>query len=714
MQLRLSGRRQEAEGLYRQILAADPRHPDALQMLAVLTHEAGKSAEAIEMIRGALSLHPGAAGFHGNLGMMLAAQGQTQEAIECFRRALALQPDSPEILNNVGTALVSRGDLEEAIRCFEQAVTLRPDFAAALSNLGSALCTAGRGDEGIATLRKALELRPNSAQAHFNLGKALHEKDGYDEATVVLERALNLQPDYPEAINVLGLVYQARRQLGEATNHYRRALALRPDHYEILNNLGSVLQQQQDYDGAVGAYQRALALRPDYPEALANLANVMSLVGEYDEALRLYSRSLALKLDARTASGMLMFLHMLPNWTPRQIYEEHALWDQTFARPLAASIRPHTNDPVEKRRLRIGYVSPDWGDHPIGRFMLPLLANHDHRHFEVVVYSDRLEATVMFERLRNSADKWVQTQHLSNVELAERIRADRIDILVDLDLHAKAPRMLMFARKPAPVQATYLSYCSTSGLEAIDYRLSDPYLDPANRDESVYSEKTIRLPRTFWCYTAPPDAPAVNAAPALERGYVTFGCLNSFAKISPVTIELWARLLGQVAGSRLLVHSWPGSHRDRFRQKLSVRGVDPGRIEFVDHLPRGRYFEQYHRIDIALDPFPFGGGTTSCDSLWMGVPVVTLAGETAVSRAGLSILSNVGVSDLVAHRPDEYVRIAADLAVDLSRLARLRETVRQGMQASPLMDAHAFAGEIEKAYRAMWSNWVRLARERRG
>jgi predicted O-linked N-acetylglucosamine transferase (SPINDLY family) len=707
MQLQQAGRREEAQSLYRQILVADPQHLDATQMLAVLTHESGRSDEAIEMLRGAIREHPGFASCHGNLGMMLASQGKLDEAIDCFRRALALQPDSPETLNNLGTILLSSGDLEEAIRAFGQAVALRPGFSAALGNLGTALCTAGRAGEGIAALCQALALRPDSAPANFNLGKALHEKGELDEAAAVLERALSLQPDYPEALNGLGLVFQSRRQFADAVAHYRRALSIRPDHHEILNNLGSALQEQQEFDAAIAAYRQAIALRPDYPEALGNLANVLSQVGEFGEALALYQRSLALKLDARTASSMLMFLHMLPEWTPRQIYQEHALWHQTFARPLAASIRRHENDRSENRRLRIGYVSPDWGDHPIGRFMLPLLAHHDHGRFEIVVYTDGAESTELFERLRSRADVWQDTQALSNADLAERIRADRIDILVDLDMHAKARRLPAFARKPAPVQVAYLSYCSTTGMEAIDYRLSDPYLDPPGMDESVYSEKTIRLPHTFWCYAAPDEAPPVNAPPAMENGYVTFGCLNNFAKISPLTIDLWAGILREVGDSRLLVHARPGSHRDRFRQRFADRGVDPGRVDFVDHLPLPRYFQQYHRIDVALDPFPFGGGTTTCETLWMGVPVVTLAGQTAVSRAGTSILSNVGLPELVARLKGQYIQIAADLARDLPRLSGLRNSLRPRMLGSPLMDAADFARQIERAYRQMWSNWVR-------
>jgi len=706
MQHQQAGRRTEAEGLYRQILAFDPQHLDALQMLAVLTHESGKSSEAIAMIRRTMQLHPKAASCHSNLGMFLAGQGKLDEAIACFRQSLALRPDSPETLNNLGTALTARGELDDAIVALRQAVALRPTFAQAHNNLGTALCTSGQREEGIAELRRAVELRADSAQSWYNLGKALHEAGEPEAALASLQKALAIQPNYPDALNNLGLVLQTRGHVTEAIAQYRKALSLRPDHHEVLNNLGTALQDCRDFDAAIAAYRQALAVKPDYPEAHGNLANALSFSGEFQEAIALYRRAWRIKPHARTTSGMLYFLHVLPEFGPRELYQEHAIWNQTFARPLAAEAsEPHENDPTPDRRIRIGYLSPDFTVHPVGRFMLPLLRNHDHERFEIICYADARAVDEVTQKIRPLADRWHETWRLSDAQIARRIRADRIDILVDLDMHAKASRLLAFARKPAPVQVTYLSYCSTTGLETIDYRLTDPYLDPVGGDETVYTEKTVRLPNTFWCFEPSIPMPEVNPLPAPFSGHITFGCMNNFWKLSAPTVEMWAELLRKIPTSRLLLHAHAGAHRDRFRRRLGERGVDPARIDFAGFQPPSQYFQQYHQIDIALDPHPYGGGTTTCETLWMGIPLVTLPGRTAVSRAGKSILTNVGLGELVAQSPAEYVEIAASLASDLARLSDLRSSLRDRMRASPLMDSAGFARAIEAAFLQMWTTW---------
>jgi predicted O-linked N-acetylglucosamine transferase (SPINDLY family) len=293
---------------------------------------------------------------------------------------------------------------------------------------------------------------------------------------------------------------------------------------------------------------------------------------------------------------------------------------------------------------------------------------------------------------------------VSDAQAADLIRQDEIDILVDLSMHTSGNRLLTFAYKPAPVQVTYLAYAGSSGLTTMDYRLSDPYLDPPGGDESAYSERTVRLPETYWCYLPVDDLPPARL-PTADKDLVIFGCLNNFCKVNEPLLALWARLLASVPQSQLLLHAGEGAHRRRVVDYLHERGVDEQRISFVERLPVKRYFERYQCIDIALDTFPYAGGTTTCDALWMGVPVVSLAGTSAVGRVGVSVLSNLGLPELVAHAPDQYVQIALGLANDLPRLKELRSTLRPRMEASPLMDAPRFARNIEAAYRAMWINW---------
>jgi predicted O-linked N-acetylglucosamine transferase (SPINDLY family) len=316
----------------------------------------------------------------------------------------------------------------------------------------------------------------------------------------------------------------------------------------------------------------------------------------------------------------------------------------------------------------------------------------------------------MTEQTRSHADVWRDIAELSDESACEIIRQDQIDILIDLTMHMRSSRLLIFARKPAPVQVTYLAYCSTTGLDAIDYRLTDPYLDPSGTD-AFYTERSIRLPRSYWCYTANDAAPAVNAPPAQVSGRITFSCLNNFCKVTPPTLSLWAELMKRIPNSRLILHTTPGTHCDRTRSAL---GVGDERLTFVGRVPMADYFAQYHAIDIALDPFPCAGGTTTCDALWMGVPVITLPGKTAVSRSGVSILSNIGHAEWIAKSREDYLRIAVELCGDLKGLAEIRGSLRERMRRSPLMDASQFARDVENAYRAMWRMWCDGGRNPRG
>jgi predicted O-linked N-acetylglucosamine transferase (SPINDLY family) len=333
---------------------------------------------------------------------------------------------------------------------------------------------------------------------------------------------------------------------------------------------------------------------------------------------------------------------------------------------------------------------------------------------EIFCYANVLQPDALTGQLRQHADGWRSIAGLSDSQAADLIRQDRIDILVDLALHTANNHLVVFAHKPAPVQVTYLGYCGSSGMDAMDYRLSDPYMDSSDSDVegkpstlSLYSERTIRLPETYWCYGVAGPTPEPSPPPAAAAGYLTFGCLNDFAKVSPPALDLWAEILRGLPQSRLIVHSRPGTHLDAVRERFAGKDISPDRLEFPNWQPWPQYMRTYDRIDIALDPFPWGGGITTCEALWMGVPVVSLVGRTAVGRGGASILSNVGVPELIARTPQQYVQIATDLAKDLPRLAELRRTLRARMQASPLMDALRFARNIEAAYRRMWRNWCK-------
>jgi protein O-GlcNAc transferase len=599
-----AGRLAEAEKLYRQILAQQPNHADALHMLGALVARVGQLDAAHQLIVQAISIRPGNAAYHSDLGNIFRMRGQLNESIVAFREAVRLNPGFPEAYSNMGNALRDMGQVAEAVAAYREAVRLRPDFAGAYSNLGNALTAMGQLDEAIAACRQSIRLNPNLAGTHSNLGNALKNNGQLDEA--------------------------------------------------------------------IAAYREAIRIEPGF-----ELAN----------------------------SNLVYLLHFHCGYDAKMIFEEHQRWNRQHAGPLKKFIQPHTNNRDPERPLRIGYVSPDFRSHPIGRFLLALLGAHDRDRFTIFCYSDVRRPDPLTSLLQQRAMQWRNIVGVPDERVAQLIREDQIDILIDLTMHMANNRMRLFARKPAPVQVTYLAYCSTTGLETMDYRLTDPHLDPPGMNDAYYSEKSIRLPETYWCYPVHEQTPEVGPAPAVNSGEVTFGCLNNFSKVSPEALSSWIELLKSVPRSRLILHAGDGSLRQRTLDLVERAGIKRDRLKFVGKVPLYDYFKQYEQIDIGLDPFPYTGGTTTCDALWMGVPVVTLAGRTGVGRSGVSILRNIGLLELIADSPEQYVQTAAGLANDLPWLSELRRTLRDRMQGSVLMDAPRFARHIEAAYWGMWGNW---------
>lgn len=674
---------------------------DELFRAALREHLAGRLNEALALLRRAIASDPSSADYHTALGVVLASQKQFDQAIDAYRRALELRPDSPDALNHLGLALKEKGDWEGANSALRKAIELRPKFAAAHNNLGAVLEASGELSSAIEAYRHAVSLQPNYVQALANLGRSLCKAGQYEPSIVELRRAVSLAPNWADGFICLGNTFREYGRLDEARQAMERALAINPQNTEACANLAVIHQERREVDPAIDLCRRALALRPELPQALNNLGRSLLDAGLIDEAIASYRESEAIGPSPTTGSNLLFALHLHPDSDPQSLREAHARWNSTYAATLAPPTLSFPKDRNPDRTLRVGFVSPDFHNHPVGRFMLPLLEHHDRTQLKALCYSDSRQSDNLNRRLRTVADAWHDTARLSDDRLANLIRSDRIDILVDLALHTEGNRLLVFARKPAPVQTTYLAYCSSSGLATMDYRLTDPYLDPSGSDESIYCERSIRI-ESYWCYSPPAESPPVGPLPALQNGFVTFGCLNSFQKVSGPLLRLWIRILQNVPNSRLMLHSYEGSHRRRVLDLFITEGVDPNRISFVGPQPTPDYFRQYNAIDIALDTFPYTGGTTTCDALWMGVPAITLVGKTAVSRGGASILTNAGLSDYIANTPQQYIESSIRIALNVQRLAELRAQLREQMQNSRLMDAPRFAREMERAFRQMW------------
>ena len=613
-------------------------------------HRAGRLAEAEGIYRRILSAYPKQADALHLLGVIACQQGRYEVAHGLITQATELSPGAADFHGNLGLVLFRLGKTGEALAAYQRAVAGRPDNWPAWLGLGDALGKLSQWTEAIAAYRRAIVLQPNLAVIHHNLARVLAYTGDYDGAIAQCEKAIRLDGKFGDAFVTLGATW-----LGKG-----------------------------DLDQAAAAYRKALELKPDRADALSNLGNIYKEMGQIGEAIALDDRALATdRSRAHFDSNRLYALHFDPAYDAAALLREHRGWAARHAIGRRPYVTPHENDRAPDRRLRIGFVSPDFRRHVVGWNLLPFFRNYNRQELELFCYSNSPMADDVTRELRGAADNWREITRLSNEQAAALIRSDRIDILVDLSLHMAANRLLLFDHKPAPVQVTYLGYCSTSGLETIDYRFSDPHLDPPGTDLACYSEKTV----WYWCYEPGGIAPEVGALPALSGGGVMFGCLNSFGKVSPGALRLWASVMKQVAGSRIVLHCLAGLHRQRLLEQFGEWGIAADRIEFVGVQPWAVYMRTYQRIDIALDPFPYGGGITSCDALWMGVPVITLSGGTAVGRGGRSILSQVGLTENIADTQEGYLERAVFLA-------------------SPLMDGKRFAEDITVEFRKMWIAWA--------
>ena len=704
-----AGRLSDAEGIYRQILAQEPNHADALHFLGIIAQQVGRNDIAADFFRRAIAANPAVAAYHGSLGIALTGLGQLDEAIAAYRSAMHLTPNFVEAHNNLGNVLRDKGRIAEAIAAYRRALELKPDCAEIHYNLGNALKDHDALDEAILAYRRAIEIKPDYAEAHCNLGNALAEHRHFDDAILAYRRAIEFNPIYAQAHNNLGNALTEQGQSDEAILACRTALQLQPDFAQAHNNLGNALKDQRRFDEAISAYRHALELRPDYAKAQHNLASVLAELGRVDEAIALWRAALRISPDCPIFhSNILLFSHGSPGVDARALFQEHRDWNARHAQPLAKFIEAHAHNRDPVRRLRIGYVSPDFRNHPVLFFIEGILAGHDRNQVEDFCYADVPRPDPATTRLRRYAQHWRDITRMSDPQVADLVREDRIDILVDLTGHTARNRLLVFARKPAPVQVTWLGYMDTTGLSAVDYRLTDAHADPPGATEHLYSERLVRLPDIFACFSPGDESRPVAPLPALSRGHVTFASFHTLTKLNDSLLDWWATILLQVPNSRLMMVA-AGLHEASSQNRLSgffvSKGVEVERLEFKGRQSLPDYLALYHEVDLLLDTHPWSGHTIACHALWMGVPVVTLAGDRYYSRMVASVLANLGLPELIAQTPGSYVKIACELAADPTRLARMRSTLRERMQGSPVMDAARFTRALEHAYREMWRTW---------
>ncbi|QJW99734.1 tetratricopeptide repeat protein [Frigoriglobus tundricola] len=653
-----------AEHGYRQLLSHVPDHVSGLTNLASIIARRGDTQEAEALYLQAITAAPAHADAHFNLGNLYRRLGRVRDAASRYEEVLRITPNSPAALVNLGLAVGHSGEWPRAVDCFARAATIAPHLPDPLHYLADALARCGRRAEAVAALRESVSRFPDAPRGYQNLGIQLAASGETEDAVTAFERALALNPDYAEAHNALGVVQETVGRTDDAQAGYRQAIRLRPDFADAWMNLGTSLGEQGHAAEAIEALRRALTLAPN------------PLAG----------------------SALLLNLMCSAHLTAEQLKAEHVAWADAYANPLVPATVPPKRPPGAKGRTRVGYVMGDFRSRPAVAFLEALLTHHDRTRFHITVYASPVKPDEQLDALRRLADTWKPVAHLTDDRLAGTVRADEIDILVDLNGHGPGNRLLAFARKPAATQISLFGYPATTGLRTMDYRVTDAVTDPPGSAEELYVEKLLRLPDLGWLYV-PPKAPEPNPLPAARNREFRFGCLNHPGKVSDASVETWAAILNAVPNARLVLLAGQSvTSAGALAERFTRHGVASDQIELINRLTATDYIGTYHRFDMALDPFPFGGAVTACDALWMGVPVLTAACRDARGRQGLAVLNALGLPEFVADSPDQLVTLAATWADQRDSLADLRATLREMMMQSPVTAAASYVKQLEAAY----------------
>jgi protein O-GlcNAc transferase len=671
--LQQRGQVQQAEAMFRQLLALDPHHAEGMHRLGILCAGRGQLEETDLWIARAIEVDPGNVVYRANRGEFLRRLGRFDEAEKTLRDSLAMQPGFVPALLNYGALLAQLKRFPEAIDCFRQVVAKQPGNATGWANLGSALAETEQFDESLVCHHRSLQLLPQRPDFMHNLAKILGKVGRHDEAIAIIERllaAMNINP----AATPISRIPPAPLPANPA-NPDLQARPIQNFPAEVLYTYGISLTALLRTDDAIAAYQAALEFDPAFRMAQDNLLLSM-----------LHSESI-----------------------DPHIFNATTLTIGQYSRTRATPARTRwPNSPDPARRLRVGFISPDFHEHPVAHALAHLLVHHDRSTLDIVCYDDQPHIDAATHLFREHADAWVDVRNLDDQELDARLFADRIDVLIDLTGHTASNRLPVFASKPAPLQASMFGYPASTGLDTIDYRITDSFADPPD-SESVGTEALLRVDPCAWSWSPLNLIPDVSPLPALSSSHIVFGSLNRVSKLSPTLLQTWAQLLHQMPGSKLLLLPWFDASRPNILRRFAEHGIDPSRLMLYSRCSRIDYLNLTRQIDIALDCFPYNGGVTTCDTLWMGVPMISLAGNTYHSRQGLMLLSNVGLGELVAQDHPHYLQIALDLARNLPRLAELRATLRQRMEQSPIMDGPGYARRFEAALRSIWIRWCENA-----
>lgn len=633
--------------------------------------------------------------------------GRLAEAEAICKQIQQADPDCPDSWHLLGLIAYQTKMYDVAVELIGRAIELMPDFVEAHNNLGNALKAQGKLDQSVASYQKAISLKPGFAEAHNNLAHALKAQGKLGDAVASCRQALLVKPDYADAYFTLGDVLLAQGRVDEAIYWLRQALFFKPEFFAAYNLLGNALQLQGRLDDAISTYRQALMVKPDYPEAYYNMAAAFHALGRLEDAVANYRQALRIKPDYAVAYSNLIFtLDMTVGADTPMLQAERKRWsDACLASRYDYSPFPNNLDPG--RRLRIGYVSADFKVHSAAFVFGAMLVKFDSSAFDVYAYSNSAKEDSLTQRFRQSVTCWRNIAGLPDEVVADLIRQDKIDILVDLSGHSADNRLLVFARKPAPIQITAWGYIGGTGMKAMDVFLADPVVVPPE-EKQYYTEDIRYLPNAVGAFF-PETFPAVNPLPALSATGVTFGSFNRLVKVSDDAFKAWAQVLLSIPSSRMVLKTKElddASTRARVLEHFTREGVDPGRITMLGATSWLDHMSAFNQVDISLDPFPHGGGVTTLEGLMMGIPVITLRWHTLVGRISASILTTLGLTDWIAETPEQYIELAIQKAHDLVALARLRGQMRDIFTGSVIGNPQAYAQAVEKEYRQLWQEYI--------
>lgn len=699
---------EEAVKHYRRALEIKPDYVEVLNNLSRTLSQLERFEESATVASEALKVAPDEENAHNNLGNALRGMNRDAEAVPHYQAALKKNPNFPEALNNLGLALTTLGLIDAGVEALRGAINLRPSLVEPHNNLGVILANCGRNEEAIISFETALKLDPKHLDARNNLAATLRSAGRFSDSLEEFEAIAKIQP--LNAKMQLNYAYTLKEvgRLEDALNAVDEHISEKPTSAHAFFMRGLVLRDLGRPDEAVESFRKSLSFDPDRPDVLSTLGYALQERGELDEALDVLNRSISMQADPQTHSNVMMVMCYHPSVSPQQHYEAHRAFARAHEDPVKPHWKPHANIRDPNRKLRVGYFSPDLRGHVVSYFSIPIFENHEHENFEIFAYSNHFhsDATTLIQRAK--FDHWRETVGMNVDAIAEMIRADKIDILVELAGHTALNGLPVLARKPAPIQINAIGFPSTTGLTAVDYRITDKLCDPPGIAEAHNSETLLYMPDCFWCYEPPIEQLDVGPLPAEKNGYVTFISVNNFTKVTNQVLQRWAQIVAKAPNSRIILQTSGLSSefvQNRVREIFKREGVAESRIDMRKPTPMLQYLKLLEASDIMLDPFPFNGGTTTCHGLWMGLPVISLAGVMHAGRMGLSMLNCIGLPELCAANEERYVEIAVGLANDLPRLRELRAGMRDRLKSSPLLDGRKYVRNLEAAYRRIWQTW---------